>query len=325
MTLNPTWIDYCNNAFEFVNLTKIHGEPTFESIRTLQRELIINAHCVHTHLGGGAHGHLGLVLSPREYAMHSNAAYFRLAHPGALRIPPETAPHLADTIRDQHKEQVRLFREVQGVEQALCQQITTAIESQYLEAFRDVNIGRITLPISDLICQLYQMYGKVTPQKLQDKEDKVRQMAYDPVNPIDGIFTAINELVHYSTAANAPYTQSQTINMAYLLLNKTGVFRRWILDWNAQPPAQKIWINFKLHFRAAHQQLCETTNLEQRESSFHANAAQEIIEELKHELRQCTSKDADSYAHPPSTISISTVSNDTASTISALQSEVNSL
>ena len=72
---SPSTIDFRNSAFEIANLTSIHGEPNFESIRTLQRELIINAQCVHSDLGGGAHGHLGLVISPEEYALHSDAAY----------------------------------------------------------------------------------------------------------------------------------------------------------------------------------------------------------------------------------------------------------
>ena len=75
MTSATSFIDYRNTAFEIANLTKIHGEPTFESIRKLQREININAQCVHSELGGGAHGHLGLVLTPQENALHSNVAY----------------------------------------------------------------------------------------------------------------------------------------------------------------------------------------------------------------------------------------------------------
>ena len=57
-------VDYRNTVFEHLILTKIHGEPTFEVIRTLHRELMVNAQTVHSDLGGGEFGHLGLVLSP---------------------------------------------------------------------------------------------------------------------------------------------------------------------------------------------------------------------------------------------------------------------
>ena len=134
-------IDYRNSCFEIANLSRIHGEPTFEAIRTLQKEILINAQCVHSDLGGGAHGHLGLVVAPRAYALHSNAPYRKPEHPGPLIIAAGTTLHMSNTLRDQHKERLRVFREVQGVEQALRQQIVSAIEPQYLEAFRSSDTG----------------------------------------------------------------------------------------------------------------------------------------------------------------------------------------
>ena len=47
---------------------------------------------VHSDLGGGTHGHLCLVLSSRGYALHSDAAYCKLDHPGLLIIAPGTKP-----------------------------------------------------------------------------------------------------------------------------------------------------------------------------------------------------------------------------------------
>ena len=327
MTSSTSFIDYRNTAFEIANLTKIHGEPTFESIRKLHREIIINAQCVHSDLGGGAHGHLGLVLTPQEYALHSNAAYRCPTHPGPLVIPAGTTQHMSGTMRDQHKERLRIFREVQGIDQALRQQLATAIEPTYLEALRDPTTGRISMPVRDIIRHLYNVYGRVTPQKLQDRESMVRQMVYDPINPIDGIFSAVDELVHYADAANSAYTQAQIINIAYIILNRTGHFRRWILDWNAKPSVQKTWTNFKLHFREAHHQLKETTTLQQQQSTYHVNAVREMIDELKQELRadRTLPTPTDDPSAAPSMASLSTASHDSMGTISALQSELSSL
>ena len=55
-------------------------------------------------------------------------------------------------------------------------------------------------------------------------------MVYDPVNPINSIFTAINKLVHDADTTNSPYTQSEIVNMGYIILNKSGYFRCWILE-----------------------------------------------------------------------------------------------
>ena len=44
-------------------LTRIQGEPTFETLEQFQRELRANAKAIHSTLGGGANGHLGLVMT----------------------------------------------------------------------------------------------------------------------------------------------------------------------------------------------------------------------------------------------------------------------
>ena len=80
-----TAIDY-KIFFKFPNLTKIHGEPTFDSIKTLHNELKTNSQTVPSNLGGGTHGHLGLVLNHQQYALLSDASFITPPHPGTLVI-----------------------------------------------------------------------------------------------------------------------------------------------------------------------------------------------------------------------------------------------
>ena len=102
-------VDYRNAVFEHPTVTCIHGEPTFEGISRLHKELMINAQTVHSNLGRGAHGHLGLVLSQRRYALISNAAYTRPQSPGPLVIPPGTTQHIDRTMKEQHTDRLRVF------------------------------------------------------------------------------------------------------------------------------------------------------------------------------------------------------------------------
>ena len=179
-----------------------------------------------------------------------------------FRSPAGTTQHMARTIRNQHTERLRLFREVTGVENALKQQIIAAVEPQYLEAIRNQVTGKLAGSVYEVIRHLFHVYGQVTPQALYGQEQKVHQMVYDPQHPIDGVFTAIDDLMTFAEAAQTPYTQPQSINLAYRILNRTGLFQRWIIIWNEKPQVQKTWTNFKLHLREAHQQLKETTNLQ---------------------------------------------------------------
>eukprot|EP00957_Ditylum_brightwellii_P081235 6179592-Ditylum_brightwellii.AAC.1 len=73
--LNYT-VDYKNNVFEKPELTDVHGKPTMASLPTLRNETQANAQAVSTTLGGGRHGHLGLVMTPQDYVHVPNTTTY---------------------------------------------------------------------------------------------------------------------------------------------------------------------------------------------------------------------------------------------------------
>ena len=109
--MTSTNIDYVDTYFEFCVLTKIHGEPTYETLKAMKNQLKSNAYSVASNLGGGTHGHLGLLLTAAEYATMSRIPYVRPVHPGILTIPPGTAQHEATSLRSEQKELIPLFHE----------------------------------------------------------------------------------------------------------------------------------------------------------------------------------------------------------------------
>ena len=56
-------INYKDTIFEQDNLTPIRGEPTFKIIHKIWKDIKSNAKSVYSNIGGGAHGHLGLVIT----------------------------------------------------------------------------------------------------------------------------------------------------------------------------------------------------------------------------------------------------------------------
>ena len=77
-----TDINYKDSHFEKAELTPIRGEPTYSTLEHLLKELKANARNVHSNLGGGAHGHLGLVISPASYAHLSATPFTPPVFPG---------------------------------------------------------------------------------------------------------------------------------------------------------------------------------------------------------------------------------------------------
>jgi hypothetical protein len=162
-------INYRETYFEYPDLTKIHGEPTSESLFKLRNELKANAQSVYSNLSDGAHGHLALVLSAPQYLLLTEVAFVRPEHPGALLIPDGTTGPMATVMKNAYLEQLRLFREVLGVEKALIQQIVKALDAPYLIALRDRNSNSLTGTVYEILDHLHEVYGRVSPQMLENR------------------------------------------------------------------------------------------------------------------------------------------------------------
>jgi hypothetical protein len=277
-------INYRETYFEFPELTKIHGEPTSESLYKLRNELKANAQSVYSHLSDGAHGHLALVLSQAQYALLTNQPFDRPVHPGPLTIPATSTAAIATALKEAHIEQIRLFREVQGVEKALIQQIVQAVAAPYLIALRERSSNSLQGTVTQILDHLQAVYGRVSPQMLEDREHELRTMPYNTTDPIDVVFNAVEDYVDFAELGQQPLTQRQTIAKAYVILNKTRRFKNDITEWNRQPENQKTWINFKTHFRRAHQEFRETTDLTLEDSDLqrnNANLVQQVVDGLQ--------------------------------------------
>jgi hypothetical protein len=54
-------------SFPYPVLPSVPGEPDYHTLHAIQKMLRANAHSIDTHLGGGALGHLGFIISDIAY------------------------------------------------------------------------------------------------------------------------------------------------------------------------------------------------------------------------------------------------------------------
>ena len=272
--VSSSGINYRETYFDFPKLTKIWGEPTSESLFVFKNELKANAAAALLQLGGGAHGHIGLILTRIQYALLAPEPFVRPTFPVSLVIPAGIITIQATSMHDAHAEAVRVFREVTGVEKALIQQLVIAIDGPYLVALRNRQSNSITGPIAVVLAHLQDNYGKITPQVLQAKDNDIMWMSYNPQEPINTFFNAIEDLNELTTIANTPMSESQSINKTYILLNKTGQFKDAIREWNRLDT--RTWVLFKKHFRRSHLELRETADLT-LEADQQANLVTQVV------------------------------------------------
>jgi hypothetical protein len=180
--------------------------------------------------------------------------------PAALVVPGGTTAVASSNMERTYKEQIRVFREVTGVENALKQQLTRAVDSAFLDTIRDLVTFVLEGTIADNLTFLFTTYGKVTPETLNEEFEKVNNTIYNPSLPIDVIFNSIVALVELAEAAAVPYSEQQQLTIAYNILNRSGRFVSDIKELKRRPAIEQNWINFKLHFCRAHNELQETSS-----------------------------------------------------------------
>ena len=100
--------DYKNHVFEFLELSRIVGEPSTATLITLLNKVKSNAMLVHSDLGGGENSHLDLVVSPATYQtlVPDGKPYQRLVNPGRFVIEGRETQTQITQQRVEHAERV---------------------------------------------------------------------------------------------------------------------------------------------------------------------------------------------------------------------------
>jgi hypothetical protein len=88
---NALTVEEIINIFPNPILPKIDHEPTFEDIQVTTCLLNANAISIPSMAGGGAHGHLGIIMTQVEYATISTSPWVEPYNPNTVPIiPPGT-------------------------------------------------------------------------------------------------------------------------------------------------------------------------------------------------------------------------------------------
>ena len=162
-------------------------------------QLKANASSVPTNLGGGGHRFIGAILSPASYhTLAPLTPFIGPTHIVTLIVPPNSTQYVISLIKTQHDEAIIMYHLYLLVQQAIIQQFLDAIESKYLTCLHNRLIGQVPSIIYALIFQLLQVYGKITPKILWEQYDAVASMSYNIDEPINIIYSSIDDLCEIS-------------------------------------------------------------------------------------------------------------------------------
>ena len=108
-------------------------------LKKIKDELKTNASQVTSNLGGGAFGHLGLIFNATGICTDISYSYVRPGQLGQLVLPagPGVTNLQREIARDQHKEDMHVYREVVDLKKALLKLLVNALPELYTKSFRN--------------------------------------------------------------------------------------------------------------------------------------------------------------------------------------------
>ena len=116
----------------------------YDNIVSVHRKFKANAASVHSTLGGGQHGLLGMTLSPETYTTVTGHQFEAPENPRVLPIIPlnNTNAQIKQIVR-QHKDNLRVWKEYNAVELVLKQQLIGAFDEVHFKGLYNRHVAVI--------------------------------------------------------------------------------------------------------------------------------------------------------------------------------------
>ena len=270
-------------------VTKIHGQPTNKDLTILEKELIAILANIPTTLGGGNHGHAGILMDPARYLLTAGIPFINPANPG--NYPAGIAANAAAGARAraeaQHKEEVKEYETFQGVIQATKDIIMEAVDHEYLLEIEDEILGFLNETPMSIMTHLRNRGGALdfadTKTLLAERDGE-----WDASEVPQVYFNRVEKAIQGLTRAGINSDLNERRDMALYYLKATGEFDAAVREWENKPAADKTWINIKTFISTEYARENKQNKLTAK--NFKANMIQEQAEATEELIAALTEK-----------------------------------
>jgi hypothetical protein len=198
-------VEYIIASFPHPILPTVQGEPDYQTIHAIRKLLQANTWEIDNHLGGGALGHLGLIVSDASYTIFAPAEeagpslWIRPTSTGWAPVNTEGTAAQISVARHSWDEAFHTNRTYNYVQQAFTNQIITVFEPMYLDVQNDDMVGFSNITAQEMLDHLFMSYEKITAADLEKNFEQMRR-AWDPQQPVESLFNQIQDCADYSEA-----------------------------------------------------------------------------------------------------------------------------
>ena len=274
-------------------VTKVHGQPTNQDLDLLKDELLRIASSFYSELGGGAHGHAGLLLSDVDYAAMAPGTPF-VVPPNPGVYPAGAIPAAQCAQREaEHKALIKQFQTCVGVAKGLKELILQAIDEDFVLELRAEQTGYLNVTPQQMMTHLRARWGAldfVDINMLMAECDSTWSPAEVPTKYFNRIDKARRQLAQ----ANIQIDERAMMLKALKCFRDAGDYDAPIREWEARPPAAQTYPNLKIMMSLEYSKLNRQDATTARATGHaSANAVEEFAqatEELVAELTEKHSK-----------------------------------
>jgi len=270
-------------------VTKIHGQPTNQDLTLLEKELIAILANIPTTLGGGSHGHAGIVMDPARYQLTTGAAFVNPANPGTYPagVPNNAAQGVRARAEAEHKELVKEYETFQGVVQATKDIILEAVDNEYLLEIEDEILGFLNITPTDMLTHLRNRGGALdfadTKTLLAERDGE-----WDASEVPQIYFNRVEKAIQGLTRAGINSDLNERRDMALFYLKASGEFDAAVREWEQRPARNKTWQNIKTFISAEYAKENKQNKLTAK--NFKANMIEEQAEATEELIAALTEK-----------------------------------
>jgi hypothetical protein len=216
-------------------LTKIVGEPSNASFKKLKTELYDNAMSVPSNRGGGAHGHLAIIMAFAEYDVilgHGN----QWEDPLNPNITPDILGDNATQFQIANNNRAFAASIVEwntylATSRALETQLVAAIGPTFIDELKHNTLGFASTSCRALLDHLQNTNARMTPAHLNKNEQELsREWDPSPV-PIVNLWVRVKECRRLAAAGHNPISEATAMRKTLNSIKQTGQFEDAVLDW----------------------------------------------------------------------------------------------
>jgi hypothetical protein len=214
------------------------SRPTSRTVRLLRKELYANLCSVSSDLGGGDHGHLGMVMPQASYTAISTggAAYI---HP----VPP-VAPNYAGTaavianMQQQYAQEKKEYQEYKELSNQLKALLLTAVPAAFIRPLSHPQLGFANATPQTIMNHLIQTYGAIEESDLLKNTEEL-QAPWNPDTPIEDVFARGTFCRDFAEEGEDPITDATYTRYLVQLFDKSGVLEKAVDGRKNQKPTRR--------------------------------------------------------------------------------------